>query len=58
MRQSSQLSGIGYLSIMLTMLGVIIGVSQTGGWSMRTDRADAHLIFNTSVKSTALRPSG
>ncbi len=58
MRQSNRVSGLGYLSIMLAMLGMIVSVSQTDGWKLRTTGAfAASSTVGSATKGDTLQPS-
>ncbi len=58
MRQSNRVSGLGYLSIMLAMLGMIVSVSQTDGWKLRTTGAfGARSTVGSATNGDTLQPS-
>lgn len=56
MNRSNKVSGLGMLSIMLALAGMLIGVSQTDGWMMRTsvDKTQPAL---TMSKASPIRPT-
>lgn len=53
MDRSKQVSGVGMLSIGLALAGMLVAVSQTDGWKLRTsaDAAKSTLISNKTVIS-------
>ncbi len=56
MNRSNQVSGLGMLSIMLALAGMLIGVSQTEGWMMRTSANKAQPALTVS-KASLTRPT-
>lgn len=56
MNRSNQVSGLGLLSIMLAAAGMLIGISQTEGWTMRTAASVGQSTL-TFGKATVGRPA-
>lgn len=56
MNRSNKVSGLGMLSIALALAAMLIGVSQTDGWMMRTTANMTQPVLSLS-KATLTRPA-